>query len=241
MVSDGADAATAAVAKRHHARLLELDPPAGANAARNAGIRAARGELIVLIDDDVEAPNGWLDALLAGSVRYGDRDVFGGPIRPLLEGGGPRACGREPPPITTLELGPGDREVELVWSANMAIRKRALDTVGAFDETLWWYGDEEDWLHRYHALGGRVQYLASAPVQHRRTRDDATIRALSRAAYARGRAARRYDRHKGSVPPIRTELRTLAGCGWHVVRRRCAIGLLLGAQSAGRLREALAE
>ena len=36
------------------------------------------------------------------------------------------------------------------------------------------------------------------------------------------------------------ELRTLAGCLWHIVRRRCAIGVVMAAQAAGRLREAVA-
>ncbi len=53
-----------------------------------------------------------------------------GPIRARLEGGGPRSCGREAAPITTLDLGPADRDVALVWGANMAIRRRALDRVG---------------------------------------------------------------------------------------------------------------
>ena len=76
------------------------------NAARNAGVRAATGDLIVFIDDDVSVPPGWLDALLAGVAAAPDREVYGGPIRARLEGGGPRACGREPPPITTLDHGP---------------------------------------------------------------------------------------------------------------------------------------
>ena len=38
---------------------------------------------------------------------------------------------------------------------------------------------------------------------------------------------------------IMRELRTLAGCPWHVVRRRCLGGIVMAAHSAGRLREAL--
>jgi hypothetical protein len=35
------------------------------------------------------------------------------------------------------------------------------------------------------------------------------------------------------------ELRVLAGCGWHTVRRGCPQGLIMGAHSAGRLKRAL--
>jgi GT2 family glycosyltransferase len=241
VVSDGRDAASAAVAGRHGARLITLPNPAGANAARNAAVRQARGDLLVFIDDDIDAPPGWLDTLLAGVAAAPDRDVFGGPIRARLEGGGPRACGREPAPITTLDLGSEDRDVALVWSANMAIRRRSLDEIGRFDETISIRGDEEDWQRRYAARGGRVRYVANAGLDHRRSAADATIRRLAASAYAQGRASRRYDVRKGTAPSIPSELRTLLGCVWHIFRRRCASGIVLAAQAAGRLHETLAE
>jgi glycosyltransferase involved in cell wall biosynthesis len=241
VVNHPADASTATVALRHGARLVTMAIAGGANAARNAGIAAAGGDLIVLTDDDVLAPPGWLQALLTGVGATPDRDVFGGPIIACLEGGGPRACGREAAPITTLDLGPLDRDVQFVWSANMALRRRAIEQVGAFDETILGRGEEEDWQRRYASLGGRVRYLAQAGIEHRRSAADCTLRSLSRAAYGYGRTARRYDVRKGTPPSIPAELRTLSGCAWHTVRRRCAVGIVLGAQAAGRLRQALAE
>ncbi len=242
VVSDGLDPQTRAVAARHGARLVELPEPSGLNAARNAAIEATDSDLLVFIDDDTEAPERWLAALLAGIEAAPDIDVFGGPIQARLEGGGPRACGREPPPITTLDRGPVDRDVPLVWGANMAIRRRALEEVGRFDETIrGGRGDEEEWELRYAAGGGRVRYIAGAGLDHRRAPEDASVTALAAAAYGHGRAARRTDVRKGRQPPLRSELRTLAGCGYHVVRRRCAFGIVFGAHAAGRLREALGE
>lgn len=240
VVDDGQDPGTARVAQRHGVHVIR---PAGhgLNAARNAGIAASSGDPVVLIDDDIAAPPGWLATLLAGIAATPDRDVFGGPIRARLEGGGPRACGREPAPITTLELGPTDRDVANVWGANMAIRRRAFELAGAFDESLTGRGDEEEWQQRYAERGGRVRYLAAAGIDHRRTADDATVIKLSRAAYVLGRTARQNDLRKGAAPSLVAELRTLAGCGWHTLRRRCAIGIVLAAHTAGRLREALAE
>jgi hypothetical protein len=241
VVTDGEDAATAAVAGRHGARLVALPAGAGANAKRNAGVAEARGDLIVFIDDDVEAPPGWLEALLAGAVAAPEHDVLGGPIRARLEGGGPRACGREGAPITTLDLGLADRDAELVWGANMAVRRRALDLVGPFDEELDGCGEEEDWQRRFVARGGRVRYVARAGLDHRRVGADAGLRSLARAAFARGCTARRYDAVvKGAAPGLAGELRVLAGCGWHVVRRRCLNGVVMGAHAAGRVWEALA-
>jgi len=239
VVTDGSDPATASVAARHGARFLALDAGAGANAKRNAGVAAARGDLVVFIDDDISAPAGWLDALLAGAAGAPEHDVLGGPIRARLEGGGPRACGRESAPITTLDLGAGDRDAEFVWGANMAVRRRALDRVGPFDEALDGAGEEEDWQRRFLATGGRTRYLARATVEHRRVGADAGVRSLARAAYFRGRSARRYDVVKGVAPGLAGELRVLAGCGWHVVRRRCLAGVVMAAHAWGRVVGAL--
>src|SRR5262249_10544891 len=60
---------------------------------------------------------------------------------------------------------------------------------------------------------------------------------LSRAAYFRGRNSRRYDVRKGVAPPPWAELRTLAGCLWHTVRRGCGAGIVLSALTLGRLAE----
>jgi GT2 family glycosyltransferase len=241
VVTDGSEPASAAVARRHGARLVELPHPAGANAARNAGVAAAASpELIAFLDDDVDAPPGWLGALIDGVNGNPGVDVFGGPIRARLEGGGPRACGREKAPITTLYAGDRDRDVDLVWSANMAVRRRALAMVGPFDERVKLRGEEEEWQRRYKTAGGRVRYIAAAGLDHRRTAADSRLLPLARAAYHQGRSARRYDVRKGSSVRIEGELRVLAGCLWHTVRRRCANGLVMAAHSSGRVVETLA-
>jgi glycosyltransferase involved in cell wall biosynthesis len=240
VVLDGPDAASEAVAVRHGARAVTLPEPAGLNAARNAGVRGAQSDLIVLIDDDIRADPQWLAALLAGTRHAPGYGVFGGPIRAELEGGGPRACGREPPPITTLDLGSSDCDAQHVWGANMALRRSAYDLAGPFDERLAGRGDEEEWERRYAAGGGRVRYIAGASVVHRRERADARLRALCAAAYALGRTARRNDVRKHAAPPAWFEFRVLAGCAWHTARRRCAYGIAMGAHSAGRIRELLA-
>lgn len=241
VVLDGPDAATATVAARHGARVATLAHASGLNAARNRGVTEAAGDLIAFLDDDVRADPGWLAALLHGARHAPGYGVFGGPIRAELEGGGPRACGREPPPITTLDLGASDCDAQYVWGANMALRRRAYELAGPFDERLTGRGDEEDWERRYAARGGRVRYIAAAGVVHRRDREDARLRRLCAAAYALGKTARRNDVRKHAAPPSWFELRVLGGCAWHAARRCCAYGIVMGAHSAGRVRELLSE
>jgi glycosyltransferase involved in cell wall biosynthesis len=239
VVDDGTGDGTERVVERAGARLLRPGPGGGPNTARNAGIRAAEADLVALVDDDVEAPPGWLRALVEGAARHPDADAFGGPIRARLEGPAPRACGREDAPITSLDLGPEDREAELVWSANMALRRTAFDRVGPFDQRFSTGGDEEEWLRRLRAGGGRVVYLAGAGLDHRRAGDDARLRSLMRSAYRRGRNMRAYDVAREREPGAAAELRVLAGCGWHTLRRACPQGLVMGAHSAGRLAESV--
>lgn len=241
VVVDGPDPDSVAVAERRGARVIAHDEPRGPNAARNAGWKAAAGELVIYVDDDVEAPRGWLPALLAAAAATPERDVFAGPIRAAIEGGGPRSCGKDSPPITTLDHGAADVDIPVGWSANLAIRRAALETVGGFDESIpVGAGDEEEWQERYRSTGGRVRYVAAAGLDHRRTGADATLRALARAQYFRGRAARKQDMRKGLAPSAAAEARLVGACTAHTLRRACLNGVTLTAHALGRLREALA-
>jgi glycosyltransferase involved in cell wall biosynthesis len=58
-----------------------VEPRAGLSRARNTGIRTARAPILVLLDDDVEVPQGWLQALVDPlSEGY---DAVTGPTMPL--------------------------------------------------------------------------------------------------------------------------------------------------------------
>ncbi len=239
VVDDGSSDTTPEVAARAGVRCLRLEDRDGLNASRNAGIAATSGALVAFVDDDVWVPPGWLGAVRAGGERHPGAEAFGGPIRARLEGPAPRGCGRESAPITTLDLGSEDREAEMVWGANFAVRRAAFERHGLFDEQIAGHGDEEDWLIRLRSAGGRIVYLAGAGLDHRRAGDDARLGALARAAFHRGRHARRSAVRRGNPPGSARELRNLAGAGWHTVRRRCPQGLIMGAHSMGRLAETL--
>jgi GT2 family glycosyltransferase len=241
VVVDGYDRESVLVAQKRGAHVVAHAESRGPNAARNSGWSAAAGELVIFVDDDVEAPRTWLPSLLAAAAATPERDVFAGPIRADIERGGPRSCGRDTPPVTTLDHGAADVDIPVGWSANLAIRRAALETVGGFDESIpVGAGDEEEWQERYRSTGGHVRYVAAAGLDHRRVGEDATLRALARAQFARGRAARRQDVRKGVAPPTARELRLVAACATHTLVRACPNGVTLTAHALGRAREALA-
>jgi GT2 family glycosyltransferase len=246
----GPSPTTRALVERLGARYEPHAGPRGLNVARNTGVERSTGALVVFVDDDVRVRPGWLEALLEAAREHPRVDVFTGPIEPCLEGARLRTCGREGPPITSLNLGALDTDTRYAWGANMTIRRAALERVGPFEVALEHGGDEQEWQDRLRAgtPDARVRYVAGAALEHRRAGPDARLRSLARAAYARGRAGRRFDEFRGEAPgggigggaPSPShELLTLAGCLGHVLRRRCPAGLVMVAHSAGRLRESL--
>ena len=221
-------------------KMVRLEQHGGLNTARNAGIEASRGELVVFIDDDVQVPESWVESWILAGERYPDYEAFGGPIKAKLEGLKLRFCGRDKPPITTLDHGPEDVEIDRVWGANMAMRKSAFDRIGPFDANYKSYGgDEEEWEQRLLGLGGKIMYVADAPLWHRRSSEDSTLRALAVAAYRQGKGLREYDRERGDEMPLARELKVFAGCLAHSVRYRCVNGLIMASHSAGRITNAV--
>jgi GT2 family glycosyltransferase len=242
VVDDSAGlASNSRLAERFGARYLALGEPRGLNAARNAGIQAASGELLAFVDDDVEVHEGWLDALIAAARSHPDVGVFTGPILARLEGAGARrrVCGQEGPPITHTAALPEETDVARAWGANMTIRAAAFAAVGPFDpHRPCWSGDEEEWQQRHRAAGGRIRHIPGAALDHRRAPADATLWALMRVANARGVQAREFDEEERRAPALASELRVFAGCVWHTVRRRCADGPVMAAHSWGRISRA---
>ena len=94
VVDDGPDAATAATARRHGARYVAHERSRGLNAARNTGIDAARGELLVFVDDDVARAARLARGAAATPTRTPSRDVgvLDGPDPCALRGS--PACAR---------------------------------------------------------------------------------------------------------------------------------------------------
>jgi glycosyltransferase involved in cell wall biosynthesis len=200
-----------------------------ANAARNVGVQAASGDPICLVDDDSLAPAGWLRALVAGALRHPEAGCLGGPVRAILGERPPRTCPEHDLAGVELDEGDGEIEVEEVWGANMAIRRRAFEEVGPLLERLK-EAHESEWEDRLRRGGGRIVYIPEAGLWHRPDRNLRLHRLLLR-SFALGYtvvAIGQPLRARQVAHQLRLSLA-------HGVRARCTRGMTDAARSLGSL------
>jgi len=200
------------------------------NGARNAGIWAAGGDPICLIDDDVLLPPHWLRAVAEGSLRHPEAGCVGGPVLPRWEGAEPRCCPEHGPAGGTLDEGSAEREVDEVWSCNMAVQRWALERVGPLREGLVAI-DEVEWERRLVKAGGAVIYLPDAWATHRRVGSDTGVRALVRDNFRLGYMVVAL----GQELPTGRVLRDLRTAVVHAVRHRCVRGFTDTMRKTGSL------
>jgi GT2 family glycosyltransferase len=143
-------------------------PSAGASRGRNAAIREARNDLLVLTDDDMLAPSGWLGALVSALAEAGPRSVVTGSVLPLGLGGHVASI-REDGERTVYT---GRIDADVLYTGNMAMLRSAVDDVGLFDERLgpgtrFPAAEDNDFGLRLLAAGYRIVYEPRAAIYHR--------------------------------------------------------------------------
>jgi len=185
---------------------LRVEPP-GKSRQLNAGLRASRGTVALLTDDDARVEQTWADQM-AGCFADSTVGIACGRVLGLS-----RIPGSEPPP----DLRAGDAPFE-TWrfahGAAMAVRRHAAFDAGGFDERLGpgtpAAGEDHDFVLRVRRRGWRVVVASADPVQHLdwRTSEEDRRNALS------------YERGGGAV--VGAALRRSAKEGWPVLRHRLA-------------------
>lgn len=162
---------------------IEVEPTAGVNAARNAGIRLAKGELLIFVDSDVVFDDEWFDAYLDAAIKWPAVDVFAGKVRVgLVEGNVPDWLDLEGPwswPSIVVRLDLGNEMKELAVSPehgpvgpNMAFRRRLFDAVGQFDTEYGLRpgslvaGAEAEFFDRIYRTGARFVWVPKAGIDH---------------------------------------------------------------------------
>jgi len=138
----------------------------GLSYARNVGLEAARGEIVVYTDSDCEADEDWL-YYLALALSRGGYVGMGGPNLIPDEGSWVADCvGLSPGGPTHVML--DDREAEHVPGCNMAFFKWALKLINGFDPQFRKAGDDVDVIWRLQDLGYSIGFSPAAQVWHYR-------------------------------------------------------------------------
>ena len=157
-------------------RVVALERNSGFIAACNAGVAAARGAVLVLLNNDTEAEPGWLEALIAAlekKPRAGsaaskmllfDRrdhlhttgDMMGVDGIPRNRGVWERDDGQYD----------GQRQVFGACGGAAAYRRQAWDQAGGFDPALFMYMEDVDLAWRLQLLGWQAVYVPDARVYH---------------------------------------------------------------------------
>jgi hypothetical protein len=195
-------------------QVIALDRNRGFAAGNNAGIRATRGELLLLLNSDTVVPRGALDTLVArlqanpAAAAAGPRLIdpsgraelsFGPMISPLGElrqktTGALYGAGI--PLIATAIERATRREqfVDWVSGACLLVSRADAESVGLLDERFFLYTEDVDFCAALRARGRRILFAPSAEIVHARGRSRASAPAVMNVAYRRSQLAF-YEKH----------------------------------------------
>jgi len=178
-----------AFAQRHASREVKIvrEPRAGISWARNAGIRAARGEILAWSDSDCAPQPSWLRHLVEpfADVKVGGvaGRVLAAPPSSLVE----FFCG-----LYTF-LTPDSPTHDYQWTprkggyagANFAVRRVLANRLGGYDNAVANWGEDYDFCARLYAHGFSIAYIPTAEVLHYHR---ATVRGMLHQAFGQGRS-----------------------------------------------------
>ncbi len=168
--------------------LVENDGNVGFARANNQAIAIAQGQVLALVNSDVELRPGAIDALL----DVLDREPAAGLLGPRVlnrDGSLQPSCTREPTYLSVFaenmflhRLLPGvgavaplkmndwahdeERPVDGVTGCFWFARRAAVDEVGPLDERFFFYAEDTDWCKRFRAAGWQVRFCPGAEIYH---------------------------------------------------------------------------
>ena len=174
-----------------------LEKEQGRSAALNAGIRAAKGEILAITDDDVRVDPLWLRNAEQALERL-QCDYVGGKALPIWSGKipnwMPNRGGKHWGVIALLDYGPEPLEFgeKVPLGVNMVFRRECFERAGLWDNSIGrkagtLLGQEvREWTQRARAAGLRGFYSPDLVVHHVIPEDRLTKRYFRRWFYWHG-------------------------------------------------------
>jgi Glycosyl transferase family 2 len=205
------------VSFKHRLPLVIVSEPAlGQNRARNAGLAAIVGELIVMTDDDAVPHAGFLQAWARLLDQHLDYDIFGAkivaafeaPPRPWVL----RLAQQSEAAFGQRDLPAGPVEADEIFSPNMAVRRKIFDAGHRFDEAIgpnasnpnYPTGSETEFLQRMAAAGHRAMFIDGPVVSHIVRAHQTTFAHFKGQARRDGRSQALREKSSGALraPPL---------------------------------------
>ncbi|MGF1506472.1 MAG: glycosyltransferase family 2 protein [Anaerolineae bacterium] len=157
-------------------RLLALDENRGFTGACNAGIQAAQGDIVVLLNNDTQVEPDWAEQIAAAFARHPDAGMVASKMllfdrRDTLHTAGDFMRVNGLPGnrgVWQPDGPPFDREA-YVFSAcggSAAYRRAMLDEVGLLDDDFFFSAEDVDLGWRAQLAGWRCVYVPQAVVYH---------------------------------------------------------------------------
>ena len=168
LVDNGSTDGTPELARRLGAELLpalrviDASERPGPSVARNAGWRAASGELVLFCDADDVADPGWVRTMVAALEAAA---VVGGRLE-VESLNDPRTLAWRSPPAQT-HLPRAEGYLTFAMGSNMGIRADVLRKLGGFNEDLDRSGEEPDLCWRAQLAGEALVFAPDAVVHYR--------------------------------------------------------------------------
>lgn len=164
----------------------------GRAGARNTGIREARGDIVLFLDDDIRCARDLIGAHLRAHEEHAEPVAVQGRVLPDPESNatvwGEYEDRRFEKIHRLASASPTDAPYNCFLTGNVSIPREALQRVGGFDESFAGYGFEDyDLGRRLRKHGVRLIYAEDALAYH--WTEPLTLRQLSEKRYAAGFSA----------------------------------------------------
>jgi glycosyltransferase involved in cell wall biosynthesis len=182
-------------------KVLFNDGEPGLSAARNLGIRKAKGDIIAFVDDDVVLPPDWAEEMINA---YQDDSIIGvtGPALPLWEDESMSWLPEELYWIISCTAWCGwnqTREVRNAWGMNMSFKTEAFQKCGDFSNKFGYHKgpmaeDNEFSLIVKAKTGKRIIYHPNVRLWHRVHKYRLSQRFIKERAYWIGHSRRMLKR-----------------------------------------------
>lgn len=195
-------------------RVVDAGPDPGVSRARNAGARAANGDLILVCDADDEVTPGWIQAMVEASRQH---DLVGGPLEPQGLNDSTLLGTR----YLSSEGAWQDDPLPWVPGANCGIWREVWRLVGGWDESSK-TEDDLDLSWRVQLAGFTIGSAPGAKVRYA-FRQGPVANLRQAFSYSRGKA-RAYRRYRAVGMPRRPVSAALKSWAWAVIHSLDAVG-----------------